>query len=94
MILSDRQKRTIDELKGIDSGNEFFWDDKTGIAKFIKGRLSKPSNDEPEAIARAFLEDNSGLLDVQEDLNESLKVVDTYSGDIGKLTSWADSLCV
>jgi hypothetical protein len=59
MKLSDRQKQTVEKLKGIDSGNEFFWDDKTGTAKFIKGRLSKPSNDEPETIARAFLEDNS-----------------------------------
>ena len=74
MKLSDRQKQTIDKLKSIDSGNDFFWDDKTGSAKFIKGRLSKPSKDEPEKIARAFLEDNAGLLDVQEDLTESLEV--------------------
>ncbi len=74
MKLSDRQKRTIEKLKGIDSANDFFWDKKTGTAKFIKGKLSKPSNDVPETIARAFLEDNSGLLDVQEDLIESLQV--------------------
>ena len=74
MKLSDRQKQTFEKLKGIDSGNDFFWDENSGSAKFIKGRLSQPSNDEPETIARAFLEDNSGLLDVQEDLTESLEV--------------------
>ena len=74
MKLSDNQKRTIEKLKAIDSGNDFFWNDKTGTAKFIKGKLSKPSNDEPEKIARAFLEDNAGLLDIQEGLNESLEV--------------------
>jgi len=74
MKLSDRQKRTVEKLKAIDSGNDFFWDENSGSAKFIKGRLSKPSQDEPETIAKAFLEDNAGLLDVQEDLNESLEV--------------------
>ena len=74
MKLSDRQKRTIEKLKDIDSGNELFWDEDSGIAKFVKGRLSKPSNDQPETIARTFLQDNSGLLDVQEDLIESLEV--------------------
>ena len=74
MKLSDKQKRTIKKLKDIDSANDFFWDEDSGIAKFIKGRLSKPSNDDPEKIAKAFLKGNSGLLDLQEDLNESLEV--------------------
>ena len=74
MRQSDRQKQTIEKLKSFDSSNDFFWDDKTGSAKFIKGRLSKPSDDEPETIARAFLEDNAGLLDLQDDLTESLEV--------------------
>lgn len=74
MKLNDKQKRSIEKFKGIDSTNDFFWDDKTGIAKFVRGKLSKPSNDEPETVARAFLEDNTGLLDLQEDLNETLEV--------------------
>jgi len=74
MKLSDKQKRTIDKLKGIDSANDFFWDEETGIAKFIKGKLSKPSSDEPEKIARAFLKNNSALLDMQEGLKESLEI--------------------
>ncbi len=74
MKLSDKQKRTIEKLKGIDSANDFFWDEDSGIAKFIKGRLSKPSNDDPEKIAKAFLKGNSGLLDLQEGLNESLEI--------------------
>ena len=64
MKLSDKQKQTINKLKDIDSGNDFFWDEKTGIAKFIKGKLSKTSNDEPETIAGAFLDENAGLQDL------------------------------
>lgn len=74
MKLSDKQKRTIEKLKDMGPANDFFWDEETGITKFIKGKLSKPSNDEPEKIARTFLKDNSGLLDLQEGLNESLEV--------------------
>lgn len=74
MRLTDRQKQTSATLKGIDPRNDFFWDDRTGTAKFIKGKLSYPSKEEPETIARAFLEDNAGLLDMQEGLIESLEV--------------------
>lgn len=74
MKLSDRQKQMIEKLKGIDSANDFFWDEDTGAAKFIKGKLSNPSNAEPESIARAFLVDNAGLLDLQEGLTELLEV--------------------
>jgi len=42
MKLSDRQKQTIEKLKGIDPDNDFFWDEERGIAKFVKGKLSKP----------------------------------------------------
>jgi len=75
MKLSDRQKRTIKKLKNIDSGNDFYWDEDRGIAKFIKGNLSKPSNDKPEKIARSFIKNIAGLLDVQEDLTESLEIL-------------------
>ena len=74
MKLSDRQQRTIEKLEAIDSGNDFFWDEATGAAKFIKGKLSNPSSDAPEKIAKAFLDDNAGLLDLQEDLVESLEI--------------------
>ncbi len=74
MKLSAKQKQMIEKLKGIDSDNDFFWDENSGAAKFIKGRLSEPSNDEPEKIAKAFLQDNSELLDIQENLTESLEV--------------------
>ncbi len=48
----------------------FFWDEETGAAKFIKGRLSKPSGDEPKTISKAFLKGNPEFLYVQEDLIE------------------------
>jgi len=76
MKLSDRQKQSIEDLKNIDSSSDFFWDDKTGSAKFIKGKLSKPSTDDPETIARTFLKNNTGLLDLQDNLTESLAVSD------------------
>lgn len=74
MRLSDAQQQAIDALKNIDSNNEFFQDESTGITQFIKGKLTKPSNDEPEVIATKFLQDNAGLLDVQQGLTESLQI--------------------
>lgn len=74
MKLRENQKQAIEKIKAIDSGNDFFRDDKTGTIKFIKGRLSKPSTDAPEKIASAFLKENSGLLDLQDGLNESLEI--------------------
>ena len=49
-------------------------DEVTGATKFIKGKLSTPSNDEPENIARDFLKENEGLLDLQQGLVESLSI--------------------
>lgn len=72
MKLSDKQKRTLEKLKNIYSTNDFFWDKDSGIAKFIKGKLSKPSAEVTGKIARSFLKDNTDLLELQEDLTESL----------------------
>ena len=75
MKQTSRQQQAVSNLKAIDASNDFFFDEKTWVAKFIKGKLSKPSNDQAETIARTFLEDNAGLLDLQEGLNESLEVL-------------------
>ena len=76
MKLSDRQKQTVENLDSMHSDNDYFWDEKTGIAKFAKGKLSKPSDENPEKIARKFIDDNPGLLDLQSGLNETLEVID------------------
>lgn len=74
MKLSNRQKRTIENLQGVDASTDFFWDSKSGIAKFIKGKLSKPSTDDAETIALNFIKSNPGLLDAEENLNDSLEL--------------------
>ena len=74
MKLSDRQKRTVENLNSLDSGADFFWDSEASTVKFIKGTLSKASKDKPDKIARDFLQDISGLLDVQDNLTESLDI--------------------
>ena len=55
MKLTDLQKQTIAKLKNLDQDIDLFWNAETGTAKFVKGTMSKPSSDEPEPIARAFL---------------------------------------
>ena len=75
MKQTSRQQQAVSNLKAIDTSNDFFFDEKTWVAKFIKGKLSKPSNNQAETIARTFLKDNAGLLDLQEGLNESLEVL-------------------
>ncbi|MDQ6966612.1 MAG: hypothetical protein Q9M23_06790, partial [Mariprofundaceae bacterium] len=74
MKLTDRQEQAVARLKAIDGDNDFYFNAHTGAAKFIKGRLSAASDQSPEAIARAFLAENAGLLDLQQGLRESLDV--------------------
>ncbi|MCK5353741.1 MAG: hypothetical protein KAJ63_01375, partial [Methyloprofundus sp.] len=63
MKQSNKQQQAIKALDNINASNDFFFDEETGVAKFIKGRLSKPSTYKPETIASNFLEENAGLLD-------------------------------
>jgi Zn-dependent metalloprotease len=61
--LSEKQAKAVQRLKEIDPESEIFWDSGMRIPEFIKGILSKPSTEGPEAIARKFLEDCRELLD-------------------------------
>lgn len=72
--LNEKQERVVESLKSLDPENEFFWDEKNKFPKFVRGKLSAPSHDNPELIARRFLEDTRGLLDMQRDLDEQLEV--------------------
>jgi len=74
MKQSNRQKKAVERLQSLDAANVFYFNEATGAAKFIRGRLSEASANEPKNIARAFLEDNAGLLDLQPGLHETLAV--------------------
>ena len=71
---SSRQQQAVKALDISNTANDLYFDKEADAAKFIKSWLSMPSGVEPEKIARAFLEENTGLLDVQEGLIESMKV--------------------
>lgn len=73
-ISSVKQNDAIDKLKKLDSSNDFYLDEANGAVKFIKGKLTKPSSETAEVIATSFLKDNNGLLDLQNDLSESLEL--------------------
>ncbi len=74
MKQSNRQKKAVERLQHIDAANAVYCNSATGAAKFIRGRLSEASDNDPESIARAFLEANAGLLDLQSGLHETLDV--------------------
>jgi len=72
--LRKKQAKAVENLKKIDPESEIFWDSRTKIPKFIKGTLSKPSAENPETIARKFLEEYRKLLDMQPGFDESLEL--------------------
>jgi len=71
--LSDNQAKAVEKLKEIDPECEIFWDSRMKIPKFIKGTLSKLSSENPEKIARKFLEEYRDLPDMQPGLDENLE---------------------
>jgi len=73
MKLSEKQIKAVEKIKKIHPDNEFFWDEETRNPKFIKGRLSEPSAEKPDAIARKFVENSKDLLDMQKGLEEKLE---------------------
>jgi Zn-dependent metalloprotease len=72
--LNEKQKKAAEKLKEIDPKSEIFWDSGTKIPSFIKGTLSKPSTENPEQIARTFLEEYRELSDMQQELDENLEL--------------------
>lgn len=72
--LSEKQAKAVEKLKEIDPESEIFWDSRLKIPEFIKGTLSKPSAENPETIAKKFLEEYRALLDMQPGLDESLEL--------------------
>ncbi len=74
MRLTKKQQEASGRLLTGGAENRIFWSDSGKIAKFIMGRLSAPSGDEPETIARAFIADNRELFDLAADVAERLEV--------------------
>jgi bacillolysin len=72
--LTENQEKAAELLKRFDPESKIYWDDRMKIPKFIKGKLSKPSSENPKTIACTFLEDNRSLLDMQQGLDEKLEV--------------------
>ncbi|MCQ1534790.1 hypothetical protein FTO70_03600 [Methanosarcina sp. KYL-1] len=72
--LSEKQAKAVVKLMGIDPGCKIFWDKRMKLPKFIKGRLSGPSSESPDKIAKNFLEESRDLLEMQEGLAERLEV--------------------
>lgn len=71
--LNEKQAKAVEKLKEIDPECEIFWDSRLKIPKFIKGTLSKLLSENPEKIARKFLEEYRDLPDMQPGLDESLE---------------------
>ncbi|MFY1112655.1 MAG: M4 family metallopeptidase [Methanosarcinaceae archaeon] len=71
--ITEKQEKAVESLKSLDPESEFFWDEQMKIPKFIKGKLSTPSNESPESIARRFLAETRGLLDMRRELDEQLE---------------------
>lgn len=56
-----RQQEAAEMITAVNPANRIFWSDDGRIPKFITGKLSEPSPDEPARIARRFIETNSDL---------------------------------
>lgn len=81
--LTEKQEKIVESLKSLDPENEFFWDEKNKFPKFVKGKLSTPSHDNPESIARRFLAETRGLLDMPNDLDEQLEISTQETDNMG-----------
>jgi Zn-dependent metalloprotease/subtilisin-like proprotein convertase family protein len=74
MQLTGTQQQATERLLAGAAENRIFWSDDGRIPKFIVGRLSAPSQEGPEAIARAFMADNQGLFALDPDMTERLEL--------------------
>jgi Zn-dependent metalloprotease/subtilisin-like proprotein convertase family protein len=72
--LSEKKAIAARKLKEIDPESKIFWDPGMKIPQFIKGTLSKPSAENPETTAGKFLEEYKEFLDIQQGIDESLKL--------------------
>ncbi len=83
MNINHEQKRTVEKIMKIDADNKLFWDEKKCTPKFMMGRLSVPTMDDPEVISRNFIAENKDLWNIQTDLDETLIASDTVTDTQG-----------
>ena len=74
MQLTNKQQQATERLLAAAPENRIFWSDDGRISKFIMGRLSAPSQDAPETIARRFMADNFDLFAMTPGILERLEV--------------------
>jgi Zn-dependent metalloprotease/subtilisin-like proprotein convertase family protein len=71
--LTQKQAKASQRLCDFDAKNKIFWSDDGKIAKFIKGKLSAPSQNSAEAVARTFLDDNADLFSIDDQAAQRLE---------------------
>ena len=59
--LTSKQNEASRRLCSFNAKNKIFWSNDGKIAKFIKGQLSEPSENNAETIALTFLHNNQDL---------------------------------
>ena len=79
----EKQKNIEDKLKSISPENKVFWDENTATPKFAKGILSEASSDDPQTIAKNFLDKNNDLLGLDDNLSQRLEVTQTETDKWG-----------
>ena len=73
--LNARQRTALTNLESTSPEariQQIRWDENYASPKFISGILSERSQDNPEAVARRFLQMTSDLVELPEDIEERL----------------------
>ena len=71
--LTTKQNEASRQLCLIDAKNKIFWSDDGKIAKFIKGKLSAPSQNNAETVALTFVLDNRDLFSLEDQASQRLE---------------------
>ncbi len=71
--LTTKQNEASRRLFHFDAKNKIFWSDDGKIAKFIKGKLSSPSQNNAETVALTFISDNQDLFSLDDQASQRLE---------------------
>lgn len=72
--LTTNQDEASQRICTFDVKNKIFWSDDGKIAKFIKGKLSSPSQNNAETIALTFVSDNQNLFSLEDLASQRLEI--------------------
>lgn len=75
MNISQNQKKVEEKLQAVSPENRFVWDEKIPLLKYAKGKLSRPSAEDPESIAKEFLEETKDLMNLEDNQNQQLNLI-------------------